>query len=130
MKIKKVTYTAAEINNFGATGTVKAAYIDVSLPDLNQPSGEEVVRKYPLSMSVVNGSGQGIEIALLSNAEEEADFLINPDEYFFLLPNNSSIGTQSRIGRMYKVAVRKESTNVSNPVRFDFLNHVGITKIN
>jgi len=131
MKVVKQTWTASQINNFSvsSSGSVKAAYIDVVTVDSNDDSGYETIRKYPLSMSVVNGSGAGIEIAIIGNETEEADFLVNPDDYFFLLPNGASIGSSSRIARIYKVAIRKESGNVSNSVRVDFLNHVGTLKI-
>jgi len=131
MKVVKQTWTASQINNFSvsSSGSVKAAYIDVVTVDSNDETGYETIRKYPLSMSVVNGSGAAIEIAILGNETEEADFLVNPDDYFFLLPSGASIGSSSRIARIYKVAIRKESGNVSNSVRVDFLNHVGTLKI-
>lgn len=131
MKVVKQTWTASQINNFSvsSSGSVKAAYIDVVTVDSNDETGYETIRKYPLSMSVVNGSGAAIEIAILGNQTEESDFLVNPDDYFFLLPSGASIGSSSRIARIYKVAIRKESGNVSNSVRVDFLNHVGTLKI-
>lgn len=129
MKVKKVSFSAAEIN--GATIVKKETFIDVSATGNGvNITNVEVIRKYPLSMSVVNTSGAGIEIALIANEDEEALFDANPSDYFFYLPNNGSIGVSSKIGRSYKVACRKESSSVSSGVRFDFLNHVGTIKIN
>jgi len=130
MKVKKVEFSSSEINS--ATLVKKEAFLDVSASGgyINGTLQVDVVRKYPISMSVVNTSGAAIEIALIANPSEEAEFDENPNNYFFMLPNNASIGVTARIGRVYKVSVRKESGSVSSGVRIDFLNHIGTVKVN
>lgn len=130
MRILKVDYTTTEIN--GATPVRKNAYIDVSASGgiVNGVQQVDTIRKYPMAMSVVNATGQNIEIAIMANETEEADFLVNPDNYFFLLPSNASIGASVKVGRIYKVAVRKQSSNVTAALRIDFFQYVGTLKIN
>lgn len=152
MRVNKVVFLASELN--GGTNILKPAYIDITSNDIlvqggkvvekpssstnydtpspyNQPNNPyyEVIRKYPLTMLVLNDSGANVEIALISNENEESDFLLNPNNYFFKLPMNGYIGANSRIGRAYKVCARKESSNCSSNLRIDFVNHVGTIKI-
>lgn len=128
MKIKKITYTVSEINT--APVTVKDVYMDIAASG-NGMNGTvvETIRKYPQVVSLVNKSGADIEIALLANQTEVDDFAINPDDYFFLVPNNTSLNSQNRVGRVFKVAVRKESSNVSSGIRIDFLSFVGTVRV-
>lgn len=128
MKIKKITYSTTEINN--SPVTVKDVYMDISASGTGT-SGTvvETIRKYPQVVSLVNQSGAGIEIALLANQTEVDDFENNPNDYFFLVPNNTSLNSQNRVGRVFKVAVRKESTNVSSGIRIDFLSFVGTVRV-
>lgn len=128
MKIKKITYTSGEIN--AVTVTVKDAYMDIVASGTGTNGTViETIRKYPQVVSLVNKSGADIEIALLANQTEVDDFAINPNDYFFLVPNNTSLNSQNRVGRVYKVAVRKESTNVSSGIRIDFLSFVGTVRV-
>ena len=128
MKIKKITYTSGEIN--AVTVTVKDAYMDIVASGTGtNGTVVETIRKYPQVVSLVNKSGADIEIALLANQTEVDDFAINPNDYFFLVPNNTSLNSQNRVGRVYKVAVRKESTNVSSGIRIDFLSFVGTVRV-
>ena len=128
MKIKKITYTVSEINT--SPVTIKDVYMDVAASG-NGMNGTvvETIRKYPQVVSLVNKSGADIEIALLANQTEVDDFANNPNDYFFLVPNNTSLNSQNRVGRVYKVAVRKESTNVSSGIRIDFLSFVGTVRV-
>lgn len=128
MKIKKVTYTSGEIN--AVSVTIKDAYMDITASGNGMNTTQvETIRKYPLVASLVNKSGADIEVALLSNEAEMTDFANNPNDYFFLVPNNTSLNSQNRLGRVYKVAVRKESTNVTSGIRIDFINFVGTVRV-
>jgi phage-related protein len=129
MKIKKVEFTTSEMNT-APSGTMKVAYIDVS--DEAQTltkTRTEIVRKYPLSMSLVNTTGVAVELAVIGNEKEELEFYENPDSFYLLIPSNASIGASVKIGRTYKIAVRKLSTNTSSSLRIDFFNHVGVLGI-
>lgn len=128
MKIKKITYSSGEIN--ATEVTVKDAYMDISASGTGVNGVVvETIRKYPQVVSLVNKSGADIEIALLSNQTEVDDFENNPNDYFFLVPNNTSLNSQNRVGRVFKVAVRKESSNVSSGIRIDFLSFVGTVRV-
>lgn len=130
MRILKVEFTVAEIN--GVTPVRKNAYLDVSASGgiVRGVQQIDVIRRYATSLSVVNSSGQNVEMALLANEQEEAEFIASPDNYFFLLPLNGIIGASTKIGRVYKVSVRKQSTNVTSGLRIDFMQHTGTLKIN
>lgn len=128
MKIKKITYTVSEINT--SPVTVKDCYMDIAASGTGtNGTVVETIRKYPQVVSLVNKSGADIEIALLANQTEVDDFANNPNDYFFLVPNNTSLNSQNRVGRVYKVAVRKENTNVSSGIRIDFLSFVGTVRV-
>lgn len=91
----------------------------------------EIIRKYPLTMVVVNDTGVDVEVAIISNEEEEKLFNDNYEDFFFLLPKDSSIGSSSRIGRAYKVSCRKSGSGTpTKKIRFDFMHHVGTIRIN
>lgn len=127
MKIKKVTYTSGEIN--ATEVTIKDAYMDVSASGTGVNGVTvETIRKYPQVISLVNQSGAAIEVALLSNQTEVDDFANNPNDYFFLVPNNTSLNNQ-KLGRIYKIAVRKESSDVSSGIRVDLLSFVGTVRV-
>lgn len=128
MKIKKITYTSGEIN--ATQVTVKDCYMDIAASGngMNR-TVVETIRKYPQVVSLVNKSGADIEIALLANQTEVDDFANNPNDYFFLVPNNTSLNSQNRVGRVFKVAVRKESSKVSSGIRIDFLSFVGTVRV-
>lgn len=129
MRVKKIIYTSSEINT--TNGTLKPVYIDVEVEGQNvNIVRKETIRKYPISMSLINTTGQDIEIAIISNEKEENEFLENPDNFYFLVPKDSSIGSSTKIGKMYKVAVRKANANVSSSLRIDFFNHIGVHPIN
>lgn len=128
MKIKKITYSTSEIN--ATQVTIKDAYMDITASGTGiNGVVVETIRKYPMVVSMVNKSGADIEVALLANENEVTDFATNPNDYFFLVPNNTSLNSQNRTGRVYKIAVRKESTNVSSGIRIDFLNFVGTVRV-
>lgn len=120
MKIKKITFSTAEMN--GASIVKKEAFTDEAATGIGVTNTVvEVTRKYPIGMSVVNTTGVSVEMAILANEAEEADFDSNPNNYFFMIPNGGSIGVGTKVGRAYKVAVRKESSNTTSSLRIDFL---------
>jgi hypothetical protein len=87
MRISSVTFTAAEIT--GGQLVRKNAFIDVSASGgiVNGVQQIDVIRKYPMAISVYNSTGGAVEIALLANEIEESEFIITPANYFFVLPN-------------------------------------------
>lgn len=120
MKIKKISFSTAEMN--GGTIVKKEAFTDEAATGVGvSVTNVEVIRKYPIGMSLVNTTGVSIEVALIANENEEADFDANPANYFFMVPNNGSIGVGTKVGRAYKVAVRKESSNTTSSLRIDFM---------
>jgi hypothetical protein len=130
MRVLSVSFSSVEIT--GGTLVKKNAYIDVSASGgiVNGVQQIDTIRKYPQAMAVYNSTGGDVEIALLANETEEADFAITPANYFFFLPNNGSIGVNAKVGRVYKVCVRSVGNGVTKALRIDFLQHVGTLKIN
>lgn len=132
MRVLRVNFTVTEMTG-GATLFKKNAYIDVSASGgiINGVQQIDVIRKYPQAMVAYNSTGVDLEVALLANEAEEADFDINPTNYFFFLPNNGSIGVNAKIGRVYKVCVRKTGNGTpTKDFRIDFVQHTGTLKIN
>jgi hypothetical protein len=129
MKIKKVVFSTTDMNvtsNF----VKKDAFIDFSATGQGVSIlNVDVIRRYPINVMVTNTSGQDVEIAFIGLNEED-DFTSTPDNYFFLLKSTASITTTSTFPRIYKVSVRKISSNTSSELRLDFYNHQGTLKIN
>ena len=124
MKIKKVTFSTTDMNvtsNF----VKKDAFIDYSATGQGVSIQRiEVIRRYPLNVMVTNSSGQDVEIAFIGS-NEESDFDSSPDSYFFLLKSTASITSSSQFSKIYKVSVRKISSNTTSELRLDFYNHIG-----
>lgn len=131
MKIKSVTFTSAEIN-LTSNFTKKIAYLDVASSGTGSGGTRvEVIRKYPQYVSFNNTSGVDVEVAFISNPEEEIEFNSNPNDFFFLVPSGKSMmGLDAKFYRVFKVSVRKLSSNATASMRFDFYQHVGTVVIN
>jgi hypothetical protein len=130
MKIKSVSFTTTEINvtsNF----TKKTAYMDVASSGTG-PTGTrvEVIRKYPQYVSFNNTTGVDVEVAFIYNTDEETEFNANPSDFFFLVPTGKSMmGLDAKFYKIFKVSVRKLSSNATSGMRFDFYQHVGTVVI-
>ena len=130
MKIKSVSFTTAEINvtsNF----TKKTAYMDVASSGTGAAGTRvEIIRKYPQYVSFNNTTGVDVEVAFISNPDEETEFNTTPSDFFFLVPaGKSMMGLDAKFYRVYKVSVRKISSNATAAIRFDFYQHVGTVVI-
>jgi len=61
---------------------------------------------------------------------EVTDFTANPTNYYFLIPNNATVGFATRIGRAHSIAVKKNAGTTSASLRIDLGNLVGTLRIN
>jgi hypothetical protein len=131
MKIKSVTFSTGEIN-LTSNFTKKTAYLDVASSGTGSTGTRvEVIRKYPQYVSFNNTSGVDVEVAFIANESEETDFNTTPNDFFFLVPaGKSMMGLDAKFNRIYKVSVRKISSNATASMRFDFYQHVGTVVIN
>lgn len=129
MKIKTVSFSTTEMNvtsNF----VTKDAFIDFSATGQGVSiQTVDVIRRYPINARITNTSGVDIEVAFIG-VSEESDFTSNPNDYFFLLKSSDTINSYAQFPRIYKVSIRKLSSNTTSAVRVDFYNHQGTVKIN
>lgn len=128
MIIKKVVFSTTDMN-VTSSFVKKEAYLDISATGQGVSTRTvEVIRKYPQCVIATNTSGQDIEVAFIG-PNEEIDFNANPNNYFFLIKSSASINFQ-QFPKIFKVSVRKVSSNTTAEVRFDFYNHVGTVVTN
>lgn len=105
MKNKRIVITATNLNNAVnyATTIESNGYIDYT-GDMGV-----VQRLYPREIQIINGTGTEIEILLLGNPEEEAEYDANQTNFDFIRIPDSTTYNRILPARCWKILVRKNT---------------------